>query len=352
MPKFTNKECIYFYLMGAGTGYLSSDTFLDEYGFGPMKKRKKAAVVVDGYVDKSSQWLKFIESVDATYDTLKAKFKAESKETAAKKAREGVAAALKRKGTGPGLFVEMFVPESHGSHFFGMRSDGIIANGYPDSVFNSALDLSGVGLGLGFQEDASHGFCQTFAIMWLLISQTTQSVKVNPAWFPPGRGSKKTRWEKQCNRWHNKIWKKLKDSEKNKSVIDINNEINALRKRGNDPRVSDFEVDKLLIRIKELEKERKKLRDPIYLDNAALALSFLAEFTQYCDFYYTVDEVMEMCASVDVVGCPKFNKARMKRFLNALVKSSGGPKGTVKLHSIFSYLNSQGRPLLEKWFED
>ena len=341
MPKITNEECIYFYLMGAGTGYLSSDTFLNEYGFGPMKKRKKAAVVVGGYVNNSSQWPKFIKNVDATYDTLKEEFKAESKETVAKKARKGVAADLKRKGTGPGLFVEMFVPTHHGTHFFGMRSDGIIANGYPNSVFNSALDLSGVGLGLGFQEYGSHGFCQTFAIMWLLISQTTQSVKVTHASFPPGRGLKKTRWKKQCERWHNEIWEKLKDSEKNKSVIDINNKINALRKHGNNPG-----------RIKKLEKERKKLRDPIYLDNAMLALNFLTEFTQYCDFYYTVDEVMEMCASVDVVGCPKFNKARMKRFLNALVKSSGGPKGTVKLHSIFSYLNSQGRPLLERWFED
>ena len=322
--------------MGAGTAYLSSNTFLNEYGFGPMKERKKAAVVVGGYLDDSSQWPTFIKSVNESYDTLAKVFMAKSKKSRvtqaiAKKARKGVAAVLAEQGTGPGLFVEMFVPGYHGSHFFGMRSDGIIANGYPNSVFNPASSNSGVGLGLGLQEDYSHGFCQTFAIMWLLISQKTKrSVDACPKWVT------KTQWGRLCAEWHDNIWKRLKNSEGDAKVIDVK--------------------EKLLVApSRDLKQTLNRLRYEIYLHNAELALLFLVEFTKYCDYYYTIEEVVEMCGSISVRGCPTFSEEAMKKFLGVITRTvelDSGTKDMVTLHGIFSYLKSQGRPLFEKWFKD
>jgi hypothetical protein len=340
MPTFTDEECIYFYLMGAGTAYLSSNEFLDTYGFGPMEGRKKKAEVVHGFIAPDCQWLTFIKNVNALYSASASKLMAKKKATQvtatiARGARREVATVLAHSGTGPGLIVEMFVPNVIGSHFFSMRHDGIIANGYPDSVFNPASNRSGVGLGLGFQKDHSHGFCQTFAIMWLLISQKSkQSVDVSlPSW------TTKTGWKRLCAAWHDTIWVNLKNSEEDAKVISTKKELMA---------TPDGKAD-------DLEETIEKLRDKIYLHNAGLALRFLTEFTEHCNYAYTVAEVVKLCGSISVRDCPNFSVEVMTKFLGTMTEKvdvGDGPEDRVTLHRIFKYLRSQGVGFLEKWFED
>lgn len=306
----SHEECAYYYLMGIATSTLSNDKFLDRYGLaGPgqtMVQRKKAAMVNNrNQILQSSEWPKFKKHVNSIYqakiqELLKKKKNKTITKTMVKAARKEVAKQIK-----PGLLVEYFVPTEHGSHFFALRKDGLLANGYPDPVFSSAKTDKGVGIGLGFQRDYSHGLCQTFAIMWLLISEE-RTRNVDVMYFKP---ITKTAWNKLCAEWHKRIWVNMLPS-------------------GHD--------------------------SMIYLYNAELALQFLSEFTEYCDWSWPVEELVEQLSTVYVQGCPTFDRRFMTNLLESIKETDGDFKGQVTLSRIFQYLNreDQKNRYMALWFDE
>jgi len=131
-------ECIYWHLVGMVTDTVSSGTYLDHYGI--LKTNISAQVDPETYTIRP----------DADWWTFQKKFNTLSKNR--KKLLEEYP---------PGLYVQDF-GENIGVHFYGLDDQGIMVNGYPDTAgFSNAI-------GLGFQEDHSHGFCQTYAIMHIL----------------------------------------------------------------------------------------------------------------------------------------------------------------------------------------
>lgn len=305
------EECAYYFLIGMATSTLSNNKFLDNYGFaGPGKtmagdRQKEARVSSQNYIISTSQWPKFKIHVNNIYrDSIKMQL---SKKNNNNITKTMVTAARKEvaKQIGPGLLTEYFVPTRHGSHYFALRKDGLIANGYPDSVFASSKTNKGVGVGLGFQRDHSHGLCQTFAIMWLLISQErTRSIEVSHY-----KAITKSEWNRQCADWHRRIWKNLVPSEYD---------------------------------------------GKIYLHNANIALQFLEEFTTYCDWSWDVDELVRELSTIDVDDCPPFNEKLMTALVQGLAEKSGHFKGMVTLSGLFKYLNSdeQKGKYMELWFDD
>ena len=147
------EECAYYFLIGMATSTLSNNSFLDNYGFaGPGKtmagdRQKEARVSSQNYIISTSQWPKFKIHVNNIYrDSIKMQL---SKKNNNNITKTMVTAARKEvaKQIGPGLLTEYFVPTQHGSHYFALRKDGLIANGYPDSVFASSDTNKGVGVG-------------------------------------------------------------------------------------------------------------------------------------------------------------------------------------------------------------
>ena len=167
----------------------------------------------------------------------------------------------------PGLYSEIFYnldekkqgndPYTIGAHFFGLNDDYIMANGY-----TNAGDFKH-GRGLGFQEDLGHGFCQTFAIMWLLIKDADkQSINIDPV-VPISPSIFKS--------WHKNFWKKLKSS-----------------------------VDNI----------------KIFEENGKLALQFLGEFTKHCKWVWEFNTLMRQIEGQDIY----YDKDLMEKTLNEIGK--------------------------------
>jgi hypothetical protein len=313
MSKISDDECAYNYIMGFAIASFSTDNYLNHFGFGPMNERKVAAVVIAGengekFIAPDSPWVKFIDDVNA-------------------------------KPPPPGLIVEAYVPgkRDHGklvwnsddvskgsTHFYAVRKDGLIANGYSDPVFGV-----GVGVGLNLQEDQSHGFCQTFAIMYLLISQKSiRSVKVNavkdgnPTLKQLRKLTKKdliqllrtnnlttsgnkgalvkrlhkSYWDIQCKTWHEEIWNNLEQGQ----------------------------------------------CEYLWEHNGRLALQFLAEFTKYCDWEWEINDVLDVAADLSVYGCD-FNREVTSTILHSI-----GDNNLVSLSGLFRYLNENANNMNSK----
>lgn len=138
--KFNIKDkCVYFKLIGLVTDTISSENYCETWDI--PRFTIKAQVDEKTYtISKNADWYKFV-----------AEFNQE-----AKKGKKELLAKFP-----PGLYVEDF-GDNIGVHFYGLNNKGVMANGYP-----SAGGFVN-GKGLGFQENNSHGFCQTFAIMHYL----------------------------------------------------------------------------------------------------------------------------------------------------------------------------------------
>jgi hypothetical protein len=313
MSKISDDECVYNYIMGLAIAAIACDNYLDHYGFGPMNERKRVAVVIAGekFIAPDSPWVKFIKNVKA-------------------------------KPPPPGLIVEAYVPgkrdngnltwnpedRSKGdTHFYAVRKDGKIANGYSHQVF-----VDEVGVGLNLQEDQSHGFCQTFAIMYLLISQKSiRSVKVN-------EGNPTL---KQLRQLTNKDLKLLLKT----NGLKISGNKGALVKR-----LNNFYKSYWDIQCKTWHEEIwNKLEHGQYKDlwehNGRLALQFLAEFTKYCDWNWKIngnEGALKEMEGIPVRGC-HFNRKATSRILRSI-----GDKDVVSLSGLFRYLNENANNMNDK----
>lgn len=141
MSTTIDNPCIYIYLMGLVLSTISSDNYLKAYKI--RNSNIKAQTFIDSdnnvRISPDSDWSKFIEK----FNNL---------------AKQGKKVLLKTYP--PGLYVEDF--GDYGVHFYGLNKNGIMANGYPSNG-----DFTN-GVGFGYQEESSHGFCQTFALMHVL----------------------------------------------------------------------------------------------------------------------------------------------------------------------------------------
>lgn len=363
--KMSDEECAYNYLIGHVTSTLSSFNYLERYGLsgskeirGKGKKRKyykmstrvKKAVVVGEYVDRNSEWPRFVRDVDNTYSEKVKQFekKGYDKSKATKSARTSIARSVK-----PGILVESYVPAEEGAHYFALRKDGLIGNGYCESVFNPAKGQSklgchsvlnpakekaGVGVGLGFQKDSSHGFCQTFAIMYLLISQKNiRNVYVN--YYDKDFPRKK--WDEVCRRWHKNIWLRLADSREDKTVI---RKLQAWNKiRDVRPRVAESVVN-------EAAMQWEAANHVVYSRNGRLALQFISEFVKYCPWEWTPVTLLEACKETEVLSCSGFNDEFMIKLLDSLVETTASGR-RITLDGILKYLLSKDQ-YFQSWFSD
>jgi hypothetical protein len=131
-------ECIYWHLIGMVTDTIASRDYLDHYYL--MRTEIKCQVDSEtNMISLNNDWEVFQEDFNKLASNKK---------------------KLLKKYP-PGLYVQNF-GDNIGVHFYGLNDEGIMANGYPDNE-----DFEN-GIGLGFQKDHSHGFCQTYAIMHII----------------------------------------------------------------------------------------------------------------------------------------------------------------------------------------